>query len=88
MTISEHDWKRWNEKSVRDDWHLHFVGSDIRQMLGEIERLRAALYEVTTNGRWTEGEQFGDWAISNAVYETARDALGADEQSPSATDGK
>jgi hypothetical protein len=41
---------------------------------GEIERLRNAIYEVTTNGRWTEGEQRGEWAISIEVYETARDA--------------
>jgi hypothetical protein len=43
-------------------------------LLGEIERLRNALYEVTTNGEWTKGEQVGDWAISKEVYETARDA--------------
>jgi hypothetical protein len=40
----------------------------------EITQLRATLYEVTTNGRWTEGEQCGEWAISKEVYETARDA--------------
>lgn len=40
-----------------------------------VERLRAALYEVTTNGAWTEGEQRGGWMISKEVYETARDAL-------------
>ena len=45
------------------------------------ERLLAALWEVTTNGRWTEGEQRGEWAISSEVYETARDELaGVDEQ--------
>jgi hypothetical protein len=32
--------ERWLEWARRDDWHAYFVGSDIRQMLGEIERLR------------------------------------------------
>lgn len=58
------------------------VGAEIaEEAADEIERLLAVLYEVTTNGRWTEGEQCGEWAISNAVYETARDAL-ANEQEP------
>ncbi len=35
----------WTEWARRDDWHERFVGSDIRQMLGEITRLRAALKE-------------------------------------------
>lgn len=48
----------------------------------DAERLRAALYEATTNGRWTEGEQRGEWAISNAVYETARDALNEQVTTP------
>lgn len=38
--------------------------------------LVAVIYEVTTNGQWTKGEQLGDWAISKEVYETARDAIG------------
>lgn len=32
----------WKEWARRDDWHYNFVGSDIRQLIGEIERLRAA----------------------------------------------
>lgn len=43
--------------------------------LAEISRLRNTLYEVTTNGEWTDGEQCGDWRIAKEVYETARDAL-------------
>ena len=27
----------------RDDWHRHFVGSDIRMILGDLMRARAAL---------------------------------------------
>lgn len=34
--------ERWTEWARRDDWHQLFVGSDIRQMLGEIHRLSAA----------------------------------------------
>lgn len=40
----------------------------------EIERLRAGLNEILTNGRWTEGEQRGEWAVSKEVYETAAEA--------------
>jgi hypothetical protein len=29
----------WRPLARRDDWHMLFVGSDIREMLGEIERL-------------------------------------------------
>ena len=36
--------QKWTEQARRDDWHVTFVGSDIRQMLGEIER-RGALLE-------------------------------------------
>lgn len=35
--------ENWKEIARRDDWHLSFVGSDIRRMLDNIERLRAAL---------------------------------------------
>lgn len=58
------------------DWqHAHGVASaELSKARDEIERLRAALYEVTTNGEWTEGEQRGEWKISKEVYETARDA--------------
>lgn len=33
---------KWTELARRDDWHLFLTGSDIRQMLGEIERLRGS----------------------------------------------
>lgn len=42
-------WKQW---ARRDDWHTLFVGSDIRQMLGEIERLAPP-----TDTRSIEGNQ-------------------------------
>lgn len=38
--ISDRALVEWKEMAQRDDWHLSFVGSDIRQMIGEIERLR------------------------------------------------
>lgn len=41
--ITEGQWKRWKENSTTDDRLSTYVLSDIRQMLGEIERLRAAL---------------------------------------------
>lgn len=38
--------QRWGELAKRDDWHMLFVGSDIRLLLGEVERLRSALKAV------------------------------------------
>lgn len=46
----------------------------LEQASAEMTKLRNALWEVTTNGRWTEGEQCGEWAISKEVYDTAREA--------------
>lgn len=34
------DLTEWTTQARRDDWHMRFVGSDIRCMLAEIERLR------------------------------------------------
>ena len=48
---------------------------DIRAWHDTAQDLLNALAEVTTNGKWTDGEQRGDWQISQAVYETARDAI-------------
>jgi hypothetical protein len=39
--LSDDELARWTEWAKRDDWHQLFVGSDIRQMLGEIVRLRS-----------------------------------------------
>lgn len=41
--ISEAMIELWTQYARRDDWHTFLVGSDIRVMLGEIQRLRAAL---------------------------------------------
>ena len=35
--------KQWKEAARRDDLFDHMVPSDVRQLIGEIERLRAAL---------------------------------------------
>jgi hypothetical protein len=35
---------------------------------------RQALNEVVTNGKWTEGDQCGEWKISKAVYDLAVEA--------------
>lgn len=51
------------------------TNAERRAAAAEIEGLRAALYEVITNGEWTKGEQKGDWAVSKEVYDTARDAI-------------
>jgi hypothetical protein len=39
VIIDKNTLRRWTEQARRDDWHQTFVGSDIRQMLAEIERL-------------------------------------------------
>ena len=51
------------------------LGHRLAEVGRENARLRAALYEVITNGQWTAGDQWGDWQISKNVYETARDAI-------------
>jgi len=38
-SLSKDQLDQWTQFARRDDWHQTFVGSDIRQMLGEIERL-------------------------------------------------
>lgn len=63
--INKDTLQEWIANARRDDWHSLFVGSDIRIMLGEIERnaakietdakviaaLREALTEVITSTR-------------------------------------
>lgn len=44
--ISQDELNKWTGIARRDDWHMHFVGSDIRVMLGEIGRLRKALEQI------------------------------------------
>jgi hypothetical protein len=39
----------WKEAARRDNWHIVFVASDIREMIGEIERLRARLKTAEAN---------------------------------------
>ncbi len=46
MIADPQTFDRMKQDARRDDWHRCFVGSDIRQMLGEIERLRAALLNI------------------------------------------
>jgi len=46
MPIDPKTFAQWQEWSKLDTWHHHFVGSDIRQMLGEIERLCAKVNEL------------------------------------------
>lgn len=46
MTISNSQLLDWQVAAQRDDWRETFVASDIRRILSEIERLRAALKEI------------------------------------------
>jgi hypothetical protein len=49
------------EEARRDDWHMIYVGSDIRQLIDEIERLQAIIdrYEPTHKSlRWYLGARF------------------------------
>ena len=41
--ITEERLKRFEENSKLDNWHYLFVGSDIREMLGEIRRLQRSV---------------------------------------------
>jgi hypothetical protein len=40
--LTDEDLAAWAEQAKRDDWHQRFVGSDLRQLIGELQRLRAA----------------------------------------------
>ena len=40
MKLVPDDLIEWTKFARQDDWYMHFVGSDIRCMLGEIDRLR------------------------------------------------
>ena len=44
--ITEGQWKRWKDNSTTDDHLRTYVLSDIRQMLGEIERMSEALRSI------------------------------------------
>lgn len=41
--LTDKDLEEWADQAKRDDWHFRFVGSDIRQLIGEIQRCRKAL---------------------------------------------
>ncbi len=45
----------------------------VEAQAAEICFLRSALYEVITNGEWTNGEQCGDFKLSKAVYDMAKE---------------
>lgn len=38
--------KQMKEEARRDDWHTIYVGSDIRQLIGEVERLRETIRDI------------------------------------------
>jgi hypothetical protein len=46
--LSDEVLSRWAEWAKRDDWHYEFVGSDIRLLIGEVQRTRAALAKLDT----------------------------------------
>lgn len=48
--------ERWAEWAKRDDWHEFFVGSDIRQMLGEISRWRAGINRLANRPEPASGD--------------------------------
>jgi hypothetical protein len=68
MAIDAETFAKWQEWSRRDDvWKL-FVPSDIRVMLAEIERLRAALKPFAETAKnipfgWEDGHSLGEWAL-------------------------
>ena len=42
------------EEACRDDWHMIYVGSDIRQLIGEIERLREEVVTQKQNVKYRD----------------------------------
>ncbi len=67
---------KWIEWSRRDDWHRLFVGSDVRLMLGEIQRLRAALMAIRDEDE-RDSHPCGP-AVYGHLGKMAMDALGSD----------
>lgn len=45
----------------------HVIGAAFVQM-------KNALHEIVTNGRWSWGEQCGEWRVSKDVYDIAYNA--------------
>lgn len=43
---TDEDLVAWTEQARRDDWHLRFVGSDIRLLIGEVQDLRKQLADA------------------------------------------
>lgn len=70
------EFKIWKEDARRDDWHTRFVGSDIRQLIGEVERLterlRAAapLLTVPTARDLAETIHAARWPADRAMART------------------
>lgn len=60
--ITDGQWKRWKDNSTTDDRLNTYVLSDIRQMLGEIERLRDMVENrdefIAGRGLWKEFGQY------------------------------
>lgn len=42
MELTDEKLVEMAERAKRDDWHYSFVGSDIRQLIGEVQRLRGS----------------------------------------------
>ena len=55
--------ERWKLAARRDDLFDHMVPSDVRQLVGEIERLRVALFEISD--RCDEAGQIASRALEN-----------------------
>ncbi len=71
--------KQWKEAARRDDVLASMVPSDIRQLVGEIERLRAALKRLKKLTRPDATRATGDLLrVHEWVVRTASNALGSD----------
>ena len=46
MLANTSEFQTWKENAKRDDWYTLFVGSDIRQLIGEVERLTNRINEL------------------------------------------
>lgn len=57
--------KQWKEAARRNDLFDHMVPSDVRQLIGEIERLREALEPFSDENAWS------GWSDHKGAYLTA-----------------
>jgi DNA repair exonuclease SbcCD ATPase subunit len=77
--IETAEFQVWKIDARRDDWHTRFVGSDIRQLIGEIERLTASNAANADHARLANANQ-ESLRVANASLKARISELEANEK--------